>query len=113
MTFKRSKLLALPMLLLFLASSIGSAYAFGPQSNQSHGKRHNDRSQLDIVLTPFIKTQNQQAQFRSRSEVMREIKRRYDAKVLKISLNKKREIYNVRVLMPSGKVRNIQVSARR
>jgi hypothetical protein len=44
---------------------------------------------------------------------MQEVKRRYDAKVLKITLNKQRQIYNVRVLMPNGKVRNIQVSAER
>ena len=113
MSSKRTNIVARILLLLFLVSGIGSTYAFGPPSNQSSGKRHSDRSQLDVVLTPFIQSQNQQGQFRSRSEVMREIKRRYNAKVLKISLNKKREIYNVRVLMPSGKVRSIQVSARR
>ena len=52
-------------------------------------------------------------EFRSKSDVMREVKRRYDARVLKISLNEQRGIYRVRILMPSGKVRNITVNARR
>lgn len=51
--------------------------------------------------------------WRSKAEVMREAKRRYDARVLKITLNEKREIYRVRLLMPNGKVRVVSVSARR
>lgn len=100
---------------LALLSAAGHApvLAFGPEAKPTHSIRHQDRTQLDAVLTPLLRSQNQQGQFRSRSEVMREVKQRYDAKVLKISLNKAREVYNVRVLMPSGKVRNIQVSARR
>ena len=51
---------------------------------------------------------------RSRSEVMQEVKRRYSgAEVLKIALNRSGTSYNVRVLMPSGKVRSLQVSALR
>lgn len=49
--------------------------------------------------------------YRSKAEVMRDVKRRYDARVLKITLNRQRDIYRVRVLMPNGKVRNITVSA--
>ena len=51
--------------------------------------------------------------YRSKSDVMREVKRRYDARVLKISLNEKHGVYRVRLLMPNGKVRNITVSATR
>ena len=51
--------------------------------------------------------------FRPKSEVVREVKRRYDARVLKISLNEKRGVYRVRILMPNGKVRNLTVNARR
>lgn len=54
-----------------------------------------------------------QDNYRSKSDVMREVKRRYDARVLKITLNKKRHAYRVRLLMPNGKVRNISVSAHR
>jgi uncharacterized membrane protein YkoI len=50
---------------------------------------------------------------RSRSEVVREIKKRYNAKVLKISLHKHQSIYRVRILLPNGKIRDIQVNARR
>ena len=74
-------------------------------------------SQLESVLKPIRHAQNgrdkDRENFRSRSEVVREIKQRYDAKVLKISLNEARAVYDVRVLMPNGKVRNMQVSARR
>lgn len=50
---------------------------------------------------------------RSRSDVMREVKQRYNAEVLRIELDEKRMVYRVRVLMPNGKVKNITVSARR
>ena len=51
--------------------------------------------------------------FRSKGEVVEEVKNRYNARVLKISLNEARAVYNVRVLMPSGKIKNIKVNARR
>jgi len=51
---------------------------------------------------------------RSRSEVVQEVKRRHSgAEVLKISLSRNGTTYNVRVLMPNGKVRSLQVSALR
>jgi len=50
---------------------------------------------------------------KSRSEVIREVKRRYNAEVLRISYDEARKVYRVRVLMRNGKVRNITVSARR
>ena len=37
----------------------------------------------------------------------------YDAKVLKITLNREHAVYQVRVLMPNGRVRNLQLSAAR
>ena len=52
-------------------------------------------------------------QLRSRSEVVREIKRQYNAEVLKIKLNQQGSAYTVRILMPNGRVRQITVSARR
>lgn len=50
---------------------------------------------------------------RSKSDVVREVKQRYNADVLKISLNSKGTAYKVRVLMPDGRVRQITVSALR
>lgn len=50
---------------------------------------------------------------RSRSEVIREVKQRYNAEILRIELDEKRKVYKVRILMPNGKVRNITISARR
>ena len=51
--------------------------------------------------------------WRSKSDVMREAKRRYDARVLKITLNEKRGVYRVRLLMPNGKVRVVSINAKR
>ncbi len=50
---------------------------------------------------------------RSKSEVVREVKRKYDAEVLKISLNSSGNLYRVRILMPNGRIRDVSVSARR
>ncbi|MEM7361143.1 MAG: hypothetical protein AAF431_18795 [Pseudomonadota bacterium] len=71
------------------------------------------RQDLRSIEPEYHWVQNNRGNFRSKAEVVREVKRRYNAKVLKISLNEQRAVYNVRMLMPSGKVRNIQVSARR
>jgi len=57
--------------------------------------------------------QSQKKRWKSRGAVMSQVKRRYDARVLKITLNEAREVYVVRVLMPNGKVRTVQVSALR
>jgi len=91
--------------------------------------RFNHKSDYRSVITPLLKpgskatqntrhttrrySQNTQAQLRSRSEVVSEVKQRYKAKVLKVALNKQKTKYNVRVLMPSGKVRNLEINARR
>ena len=56
---------------------------------------------------------NDEQAFRSKSEVVQAMKRRHNAKVLKITLNEQRAVYRVRLLMPSGKIKDIQVSARR
>lgn len=75
------------------------------------------QTQLKHVLRPLRHAQSQRASenknFRSRSEVVQEVKRRYNARVLKISLNQNRSVYSVRILMPNGKVRNLKVSALR
>jgi len=55
---------------------------------------------------------SQRGKVRSRSEVMREVKQRYQAEVLRIKLNERRMVYEVRVLLPNGKVKNITVGAR-
>lgn len=49
----------------------------------------------------------------SQSKVIRQVKNDYNAEVLRISLSKDRRHYNVRVLMPNGKVKNIKVNAQR
>lgn len=58
-------------------------------------------------------SQSRRGGLKSRSQVIEEVKRRYDAEILKISLDERQQVYRVRVLMKNGKVRNLQISARR
>ena len=58
-------------------------------------------------------SQNERANLRSRSDVIQEVKQRYNAEVLKVTLDERQQMYRVRVLMPNGKVRNLKISARR
>ena len=98
----------------------GSANAF------EHLGRHSDNASLaladsnlmplamsPVIFTPLGLQLSQGSKVRSRSDVMREVKQRYNAEVLRIKLNEKRMVYQVRVLMPNGKVKNITVSAQR
>jgi len=50
---------------------------------------------------------------RSRSEVVSEVKRKYNAEVLKIKLNSQGSAYKVRILMSNGRVKEVTVSAKR
>lgn len=58
-------------------------------------------------------SQKQNDKLRSRGDVIREIKRRHNCEILKVSLDERKQLYRVRVLMPNGKVRNLKISARR
>jgi len=93
-------------MLALLVSSIAVTHA--------NERGHSYTSHSKWNKTSYNKTLRyaQNNKVRSRSEVMNEVKQRYNAKVLKISLNEQAGVYNVRVLMPNGKVRSIQVSAR-
>ena len=55
---------------------------------------------------------SQAQDFKSRREVIDEVERDYNAKVLKISLNERAGVYEVRILQENGRVRDITVSAR-
>ena len=83
------------------------------QSSRNDKYSHKPVYQTDIRSRPSMDrwAQNKNRNFRSKREVINEVKRRYDATVLKINLNDKRAVYNVRILMPNGKVKSIQVSA--
>jgi uncharacterized membrane protein YkoI len=87
------------------------ARSYSPkQTNNVVGRSEIGRS--EVIWSNTI-SQNRSGNIRSRSEVIREVKNRYDAEVLRISLSKNGRHYNVRVLMPNGKVKNIQVNAER
>ena len=67
------------------------------------------------VLQPLRHAQSNRSSktLRSKSEVMQEVKQRYNGKVVKISLNERTSMYNVRVLLPSGKVKSVSISAQK
>jgi len=102
-------------LLMLITIISGNAFALsgqsGAQMTRSISQYGHSIARPEASL--WLPQQLVQNDKRSRSDVMNEVKKRYDAKVLKISLNAKTQTYNVRILLPSGKVRNIQMSANR
>lgn len=48
-----------------------------------------------------------------KSDIMREVKNRYDAEVLRISLNNQGTAYRVRILLPNGRVKAVVIDAYR
>ena len=50
---------------------------------------------------------------RSKSDVVRDVKQRYNAQVLKITLDQNKATYRVRLLLPSGRIKEVSVSAKR
>jgi len=93
--FKKPILLASLVVSLLLSSNM--VFASGSEKRGIWGERQ--YSQRDNV--------------RSRSEVIREVKERYKAEILRIEYKERSKAYKVRVLMPNGKVRNLTISARR
>ena len=67
--------------------------------------------QLDAQRVSVVRVQS--SEYKSRREVIADVERSYNAKVLKISLNRSAEVYVVRILEPGGRVRTIRVPARR
>ena len=86
-------------------------------SSPNQNYRDQDNSAFKSVVQPFrylhAQSNRNGSSLRSKSEVMQEVKSRYNGKVVKISLNERTATYNVRVLLPSGKVKNLSVNARR
>ena len=108
----KSKLLILATLAI-LVSGIGETYAKNYSKNYSKSYGHSHASDSKWNKSSYNNAPKYaQNKFRSRSEVMNEVKQNYNAKVLKISLNEQAGVYNVRILMPNGKVRSIKVNAR-
>jgi len=96
-----------------LITSLSSAYALTPGASSGDDYRLKRSADYSSVLRPLRHSQNSNTAYRSKSSVVREVKARYKAKVVKISLNEQRGVYYVRVLMPSGKIKTVQVNARR
>lgn len=114
------------VIFVMLGGFAASACSFALESNGSgntnlsvwnqevHNQGQSDyEPSLESVVRPLRWVKNDNRKFRSKSEVMSEVKDRYKAKVLRISLNERRGVYNIRILLPSGKVRSVQLSAYR
>lgn len=104
--------------LLIIMCLIGSeAFALTsqnrPDRDYSQTRFQNEIVKTHTVSRSRISPQLAKGELRSRSDVMNEVKKRYDAKVLKISLNSHTGIYHVRILLPNGKVRSVQISRKR
>lgn len=121
---QKIKALFVISLMLIATLPFGSATALSSNDQASANTLHSSYSlykslvnsrpdDYKSVITPLRHAQNNASQYRSKSEVVSQVKQSYNAKVLKISLNKKRAVYKVRVLMPNGKVKNVQINARR
>jgi len=110
-------MLKLPLIRVFLTMTLQFAVAGVAYSYVDDKRALSDAlepSQGPYVLSHAYKlSQNDGANLRSRSDVIQEVKRQYNAEVLKISLNERKQVYRVRVLMPNGKVRNLRINARR
>lgn len=94
--------------------------AYGHDQNSGYRNAISTRSNPYKVLrnqvSPSLAQNNGRSSrqnIRSRSEVMKEVKRRYNAQVLKIVLNDNASAYRVRILMPNGRVKEVSVSATR
>ena len=88
------------------------------KNRSQNGYRSNQRYNAYLVANDrrahFGGTQySQKDNLRSRDDVIREVKRRHNCEILKVSLDERKQQYKVRVLMPNGKVRNLKISARR
>lgn len=70
-----------------------------------------DGLELEVIELQLAKS----GAIKSRSEVVNEVKRSYgrNVEVLKISLNSSKSSYQVRILMPDGKVKSVSVNARK
>jgi uncharacterized membrane protein YkoI len=102
--------LLLIMVLQFAAANVVRASDYGSARSHEYRVQHTTNASQFGALGY---AQNGADNLRSRSDVMQEVKRRYNAEVVKISLDERRQVYRVRVLMPNGKVRNLTISARR
>jgi len=110
-TFTKALLLAI---LAFAVANASMAYAFSSEpARTGESIRFSSQSDLGSVLAPLQYAQSRPKKLKPRSVVMQEVKRRYDAEVLKITLDEAREVYKVRILMPNGKVCSIRISAKR
>ena len=54
---------------------------------------------------------NSSAALKSHEDIMREVKQRYDAKVIKIKLSSDQRHYRVRILQANGKVQTVKITA--
>ncbi len=109
--FKKN-IFRLSLIIALQFSAVSGVFAFvGDTRNNTEFSR--EPSSTSARFDSYQLSQNSRAKLRSRSDVMQEVKRTYKAEILKISLDESKQVYRVRVLMPNGKVRNLEISAQR
>ena len=112
-TFRKSISLSMTLLLLCVSSSV-----FALNASNSVSQKNDER--LQSVIQPLMYAQSDSrsstqsgSSYRSKSEVMQQVKNQYNGKVIRISLNERSATYSVRVLLPSGKVKSLSGNARK
>lgn len=99
-------------IVLQLAAVNGASAFANDRGYSSRGVIEHNSGASQLVI--YQLSQNEGSKLRSRSDVIEEVKERYSrCEILKISLDERKQMYRVRVLMPNGKVRNLKISARR
>lgn len=117
-------LAALASVVLVLSSTPASAISLEVPITQVGAQSDYSQPMMQGIRYAQSGRQNRQGRYqhnaeqkralRSRREVIQEVKQRHrGAEILKIALNRSGTSYNVRVLMPNGAVRSLQVSALR
>ncbi len=89
-------------------------HAWSRTTDNLQGQIHTQSSQKGGIESLQAFEYSQNAKVRSRSEVIREVKRRHpNAEILRIKLDERAMVYRVRVYLADGVVKVVTVSARR
>ncbi len=88
--------------------------AWNQATDNLQSERHTQSYQTRRLDSLGTRQYSQSRDLRSRSEVIREVKRRHpNAEILRIKLDERAMVYRVRVYLSGGVVKVVTVSARR
>ena len=99
---------------LIFVADVSAAYTSIKSSEVGDQHWLTIQTDRDAGASKIVHRQYAQSSKRSKSDVIKEVKGRYKgAKILRIKLDSSGAQYKVRVLLPSGKVRNVSVSVQK